>query len=318
MHVRGPAPAHPRRGGPLPVPQGRRRGAGRATSSSRNGARLYLDVGSHPEYATPECDDVRQLVVHDKAGERILEGLVADAQQRLPTRASPARSTSSRTTPTRPATPTAATRTTCVGRAGEFQRLSDVLIPFLVSRQIICGAGKVAHDLPRRDLLREPAGRPHLGGRVERDDPLAGRSSTPATSRTPTPSSYRRLHVIVGDSNMSETTTMLKVGVGRPRAADDRGGRGHARPHAGEPDPGDPRDQPRHDRPPARSGWPTAASCRALRDPARVPRAGRRRSSTARAWTTRCTSSVLDLWERTLTADRDRATSRWSTPRSTG
>ncbi len=45
----------------------------------RNGARLYLDVGSHPEYATPECDDVRQLVVHDKAGERILEGLVADA-----------------------------------------------------------------------------------------------------------------------------------------------------------------------------------------------------------------------------------------------
>src|SRR3569832_72483 len=49
----------------------------------RNGARLYLDVGSHPEYATPECDDVRQLVVHDKAGERILEGLVADAQRRL-------------------------------------------------------------------------------------------------------------------------------------------------------------------------------------------------------------------------------------------
>jgi len=49
----------------------------------RNGSRLYLDVGSHPEYATPECDDLRQAVVHDKAGERILEGLVADAQQRL-------------------------------------------------------------------------------------------------------------------------------------------------------------------------------------------------------------------------------------------
>src|SRR3954467_9677347 len=49
----------------------------------RNGARLYLDVGSHPEYATPECDDLRQAGVHDKAGERILEGLVADAQARL-------------------------------------------------------------------------------------------------------------------------------------------------------------------------------------------------------------------------------------------
>ena len=48
-----------------------------------NGARLYLDVGSHPEYATAECDDVEQLVVHDKAGERILDGLVTDAQHRL-------------------------------------------------------------------------------------------------------------------------------------------------------------------------------------------------------------------------------------------
>src|SRR3712207_3233830 len=48
-----------------------------------NGARLYLDVGSHPEYATPECDSVHSVVVHDKAGERILEGLVEQAEQRL-------------------------------------------------------------------------------------------------------------------------------------------------------------------------------------------------------------------------------------------
>jgi proteasome accessory factor A len=49
----------------------------------RNGARLYLDVGSHPEYATPECDNVVDLVAHDKAGERILEGLLVDADRRL-------------------------------------------------------------------------------------------------------------------------------------------------------------------------------------------------------------------------------------------
>ena len=49
----------------------------------QNGARLYLDVGSHPEYATPECDSLYDLVVHDKAGERILEGLVESAEQRL-------------------------------------------------------------------------------------------------------------------------------------------------------------------------------------------------------------------------------------------
>ena len=49
----------------------------------RNGARLYLDVGSHPEYATPECDDIVDLVTHDKAGERVLEGLLVDAERRL-------------------------------------------------------------------------------------------------------------------------------------------------------------------------------------------------------------------------------------------
>ena len=49
----------------------------------RNGARLYLDVGSHPEYATPECDNVVDLVMHDKAGERILEGLAVDADRQL-------------------------------------------------------------------------------------------------------------------------------------------------------------------------------------------------------------------------------------------
>ena len=48
-----------------------------------NGARLYLDVGSHPEYATPECDSLTDLVTHDKAGERILEGLVQSAETRL-------------------------------------------------------------------------------------------------------------------------------------------------------------------------------------------------------------------------------------------
>src|SRR3954454_13841380 len=48
-----------------------------------NWARLYLDVGSHPEYATPECDHIADLVVHDMAGERILENLVSPPQARL-------------------------------------------------------------------------------------------------------------------------------------------------------------------------------------------------------------------------------------------
>src|SRR5919112_1679918 len=57
---------------------------GRSSTVFRgNGARLYLDVGSHPEYATAECDSLAQLVSHDKAGERILEDLLVDAERRL-------------------------------------------------------------------------------------------------------------------------------------------------------------------------------------------------------------------------------------------
>ena len=78
-----------------------------------NGARLYLDVGSHPEYATPECDSIADLVTHDKAGERILEHLVAlSPEAPAPGGASAGSSSCSRTKPTPPATPTAATRTT--------------------------------------------------------------------------------------------------------------------------------------------------------------------------------------------------------------
>src|SRR2546430_6704260 len=58
-------------------------GARNANVFLENGARLYLDTGFHPEYATPECDNITDLVIHDKAGERILEGLLVDADRRL-------------------------------------------------------------------------------------------------------------------------------------------------------------------------------------------------------------------------------------------
>ena len=58
-------------------------GARNANVFLENGARLYLDTGFHPEYATPECDDVTELVSHDKAGERIVEDLRHQAEKRL-------------------------------------------------------------------------------------------------------------------------------------------------------------------------------------------------------------------------------------------
>ena len=176
-----------------------------------NGSRLYLDVGSHPEYATPECDHVRQLVVHDKAGERIIEGLVADAQDRLAEEGIEGEIYVFKNNTDSAGNSYGCHENYCVGRAGEFQQLSDVLIPFLVSRQITCGAGKVVTTSKgatycvsqRADHIWEG-----VSSATTRSRPIINTRDEPHADAE----RYRRLHVIVGDSNMSETTTMLKVG----------------------------------------------------------------------------------------------------------
>ena len=242
----------------------------------RNGARLYLDVGSHPEYATPECDDVAELVTHDKAGERVLEGLLVDAEQRLHDEGIAGDIYLFKNNTDSAGNSYGCHENYLVGRHGEFSRLADVLIPFLVTRQIICGAGKVLQT-PRGAVVLPCPSAPSTSGRASRS---ATTRSRPIINTRDEPHAdaerYRRLHVIVGDSNMSETTTLLKVGSRRPGAADDRGGRGDARPHPGEPDPRDPRDQPRHHRPaqgPAgqrprgqRAGHPAASTSTRPRD----------------------------------------------------
>ena len=155
----------------------------------RNGARLYLDVGSHPEYATPECDDVVELVTHDKAGERVLEGLLLDAEQRLHDE----------------------------GIAGEiylFKNNTDSAgNSYGCHENYLVGPGRRvqparrrAHPVPgdppdhrgrrqghpdaARCVVLGLASAPSTSGRASRAPPPgAGRSSTPATSRTPTPRS---------------------------------------------------------------------------------------------------------------------------------
>src|SRR3954447_22893746 len=103
----------------------------------RNGARLYLDVGSHPESATAECDALTELVVHDKAGERILEGLLVDAEQRLSEEGVIGDIYLFKNTTDSAGNSYGCHENYLVGRHGEFSRLADVLIPFLVSRQIV-------------------------------------------------------------------------------------------------------------------------------------------------------------------------------------
>ena len=176
-----------------------------------NGSRLYLDVGSHPEYATAECDEITELIAHDKAGEAVLHDLVLDAQERLAED-----SIRGEIYVFKNNTDSAGNSYGChenylIGRHGDFQDFSEVLIPFLVSRQLIAGAGKViptakgaAYSLSQRaDHIWEG-----VSSATTRSRPIINTRDEPHADAE----QYRRLHVIVGDSNMSETTTLLKVG----------------------------------------------------------------------------------------------------------
>ena len=177
----------------------------------KNGARLYLDVGSHPEYATPECDDVVDLVTHDKAGERILEGLLVDAERRLREEGIAGDIYLFKNNTDSAGNSYGCHENYLVGRHGEFSRLADVLIPFLVTRQIICGAGKVLQT-PRGAVFCVSQRAEHIWEGVSsattRSRPIINTRDEPHADAE----RFRRLHVIVGDSNMSETTTLLKVG----------------------------------------------------------------------------------------------------------
>jgi proteasome accessory factor A len=177
-----------------------------------NGARLYLDVGSHPEYATPECDSVLDLIAHDKAGERILEALLGAAEVRLHEEG-----ISGDVYLFKNNTDSAGNSYGChenylVARQGEFARIADILIPFFVTRQILCGAGKVLHG-PRGAQYSISQRAEHIWEGVSsattRSRPIINTRDEPHADAE----RFRRLHVIVGDSNMSEYTTFLKVGI---------------------------------------------------------------------------------------------------------
>ena len=177
----------------------------------RNGSRLYLDVGSHPEYATAECDDVPQLIAHDRAGERILEGLVVDAQQRLEHEGVPGTIHLFKNNTDSAGNSYGCHENYLVRRQGDFTRLADVLVPFLITRQVLTGAGKVL-PTPKGATYCLSQRADHIWESVSsattRSRPIINTRDEPHADAE----RYRRLHVIVGDSSMSEPTTLLKVG----------------------------------------------------------------------------------------------------------
>ena len=176
-----------------------------------NGGRLYLDVGSHPEFATPECDSVAEACLYEMAGNRILNDLVTSAESRM-------REEGIRGTVYlfKNNTDSAGNSYGChenylTSRDDDQALIGQILIPFLVSRQIIAGAGRITQTA-RGPLYSISQRADHIwegmSSATTRSRPIINTRDEPHADAE----QYRRLHVIVGDSNMSEYTTFLKIG----------------------------------------------------------------------------------------------------------
>lgn len=176
-----------------------------------NGSRLYLDVGSHPEYATAECDDLLTLIAHDRAGERIVQDLVVDAQARLREDGVAGEIFVFKNNVDSAGSSYGCHENFLVARTSNFAAVTDGLLPFLITRQLIAGTGKLLSTgrttqfsvSQRADHIWEG-----VSSATTRSRPIINTRDEPHADAE----HYRRMHVIVGDSTMTETTTLLKVG----------------------------------------------------------------------------------------------------------
>ena len=179
-----------------------------------NGARFYNDH-THPEYSTPECRSLKDMVAHDRAGERIL--WVA-AQRRNQVLGGPVVQLYKNNTDFHGHS-YGCHDNYLVSRSLNFENLVRGLMPFLVSRQLIAGAGKVGREGQERVFM--PGGfqlsqradfmEAELGVDTMHNRPILNTRDEPHANRE----RYRRLHLIVGDANMCEYATALKIGTTR-------------------------------------------------------------------------------------------------------
>lgn len=175
-----------------------------------NGSRLYLDVGSHPEIATAECVVPSELLEQDRAGVLSLAWLVSTAEESLRAEGHGGRLHLFRNNVDSAGNSFGCHENYLIPRRLEYRRLTEQLLPFLVTRQLLCGAGHV---------VRGPEGaRMVLSQRAEHMWEGVSSSSTrsrPMINTRDEPHAdaerYRRLHVIVGDTNMAEGSTLLKT-----------------------------------------------------------------------------------------------------------
>lgn len=185
---------------------------GQADVFIENGGRIYLDVGNHPEYATPECISPLDAITHERAGMAIITTLVWRAQDRLSEAyGQPVSLRLLRNNVDTHGNSWGYHENYSVARRSDYQRIVRLLLPFLVSRQIISGTGSLA-TMPSGELrylmsqraLHIAAG---LNSETTQKRPfINNRDETHAD-----PSRWRRLHVIGADTPMNEYQAWLSI-----------------------------------------------------------------------------------------------------------
>ncbi|QWW18721.1 Pup--protein ligase [Schaalia sp. 19OD2882] len=177
----------------------------------RNGGRLYLDVGAHPEYATAECDQLEDLLAQDRAGARMLADLAAQADARFAADGRPERLHLFRNNLDSQGNSFGCHENYLLHRRRDFRQVADALVAFFVTRQFLVGSGH---------LRRTPGGVSYcfsqraeqmwdaVSSATTRSRPIINTRDEPLADS----GSYRRMHVIVSDTNVCEATTALKVG----------------------------------------------------------------------------------------------------------
>jgi proteasome accessory factor PafA2 len=177
-----------------------------------NGSRYYVDH-AHPEISTPEVTTALEAVVWDRAAEEIVRASMEHARNVLP---EGAEIIVHKNNSDGKGNSYGCHENYLIAREVPFGRLSTQITPHFVTRQIFCGAGKVGCELPgrpndhvvyqlsqRADFFEE-----EIGLETTLNRPIVNTRDEPHADAQ----KYRRLHVIVGDANMSEVATYLKVG----------------------------------------------------------------------------------------------------------
>ena len=174
-----------------------------------NGGRYYVDH-AHPEYCTPECANPRDLVAYEKAGELILDISRTVAGESLP---SGQEILIYKNNSDRKGHSYGCHENYLLDRKTPFPNIIEGLTPFLVTRQIFTGSGKVgteANGEPTEYQLSQRADffETEVGLSTMVDRPIINTRDEPHADEK----LYRRLHVIIGDANMAEYSEYLKVG----------------------------------------------------------------------------------------------------------